>query len=122
MGSQTFALHHSRVACIINYGISGRLTRTELKGISCHYGVERRFERINQHPDNAGTHSLSIGITEVINTNLLIELSADDVEYVYQRSLGKIVSINGPTFEALTQFGTATITTTNTGEVEASYT
>lgn len=34
---------------------------------------------------NAGTHSFSIGVTEVINTNLLIELSADDVEYVYQR-------------------------------------
>ncbi|VVA39947.1 PREDICTED: HAPLESS, partial [Prunus dulcis] len=84
------------------------------------YGVEGRFERINQHP-NAGTHLLSIGVTEVINTNLMIELSADDVEYVYQRSPGKIVSINGPTFEALTQFGTATITTTNTGEVEASY-
>ncbi|CAN6580718.1 unnamed protein product [Malus baccata var. baccata] len=84
------------------------------------YGVEGRFERINQHP-NAGTHSFSIGVTEVVNTNLLIELSADDVEYVYQRSPGKILSINVPTFEALTQFGTATITTTNTGEVEASY-
>lgn len=34
---------------------------------------------------NAGTHSFSIGITEVLNTNLLIELSADDIEYVYQR-------------------------------------
>lgn len=75
------------------------------------YGVEGRFERINQHPvmfqqffnysdkvfchfdlfiisdrlQNAGTHSFSIGVTEVINTNLLIELSADDVDYVYQR-------------------------------------
>ncbi|KAL6180595.1 hypothetical protein ACLB2K_047256 [Fragaria x ananassa] len=84
------------------------------------FGVEGRFERINQHP-NAGTHSFSIGVTEVINTNLLIELSADDVEYVYQRSPGKILSINIPTFEALTQFGTATITAKNTGEVEASY-
>jgi hypothetical protein len=34
---------------------------------------------------NAGTHSFSIGVTEVLNTNLLIELSADDIEYVYQR-------------------------------------
>lgn len=75
------------------------------------FGVEGRFERINQHPvmyqkylsyssegisiiwihinsdlvQNAGTHSFSIGVTEIINTNLLIELSADDVEYVYQR-------------------------------------
>lgn len=75
------------------------------------YGVEGRFERINQHPvmflqfkiwcstkcklfefysnlillQNAGTHSFSIGITEVLNTNLLIELTADDIEYVYQR-------------------------------------
>nr|XP_048320613.1 protein HAPLESS 2 isoform X2 [Ziziphus jujuba var. spinosa] len=83
------------------------------------YGVEGRFERINQHP-NAGTHSFSIGVTEVLNTNLLIELRADDVEYVYQ-SPGKILSINIPTFEALAQFGVATITTKNTGEVEASY-
>ncbi|EXC34108.1 hypothetical protein L484_010566 [Morus notabilis] len=84
------------------------------------YGVQGRFERINQHP-NAGTHSFSIGVTEVLNTNLLIELSADDVEYVYQRSPGKILSINIPTFEALSQFGVATIKTKNTGEVEASY-
>ncbi|XP_023550534.1 protein HAPLESS 2 [Cucurbita pepo subsp. pepo] len=84
------------------------------------YGVEGRFERINQHP-NAGTHSFSIGITEVLNTNLVIELRADDVEYVYQRSPGKIMSINIPTFEALTQFGVATVTTKNTGELEASY-
>jgi len=34
---------------------------------------------------NAGTHSFSVGITEVLNTNLLIELRADDIEYVYQR-------------------------------------
>ncbi|KAL5817776.1 hypothetical protein ACOSQ3_026154 [Xanthoceras sorbifolium] len=84
------------------------------------YGVEGRFERINQHP-NAGSHSFSIGVTEVLNTNLLIELTADDIEYVYQRSPGKIVSVTVPTFEALTQFGVATITTKNTGEVEASY-
>ncbi|KAK3027550.1 hypothetical protein RJ639_042319 [Escallonia herrerae] len=107
------------------------------------YGVQGRFERINQHPvmfqqlwiccsrffssslyscmQNAGSHSFSIGLTEVLSTNLLIELSADDIEYVYQRSPGKILSINVPTFEALTQFGTATITTKNIGEVEASY-
>ncbi|KAL7165299.1 hypothetical protein ACSBR2_041067 [Camellia fascicularis] len=84
------------------------------------YVVEERFERINQHP-NSGSHSFSIGITEVLNTNLLIELSADDIEYVNQRSPGKILSITVPTFEALTQFGTATITTKNIGEVEASY-
>lgn len=84
------------------------------------YVVQERFERINQHP-NPGSHSFSIGITEVLNTNLLVELSADDIEYVYQRSPGKILSITVPTFEALTQFGTATITTKNIGEVEASY-
>jgi hypothetical protein len=37
------------------------------------------------------------------------------------RSPGKILSVSIPTFEALTQFGVATITTKNTGEVEASY-
>ncbi|KAG8382288.1 hypothetical protein BUALT_Bualt05G0061200 [Buddleja alternifolia] len=70
---------------------------------------------------NAGSHAFSIGITEVLNTNLLVELSADDIEYVYQRSPGKILGITVPTFEALTQFGTATITTKNIGELEASY-
>ncbi|KAI8546373.1 hypothetical protein RHMOL_Rhmol07G0112300 [Rhododendron molle] len=84
------------------------------------YVIQGRFERINQHP-NPGSHSFSIGITEVLNTNLLVELSADDIEYVYQRSPGKILSITVQTFEALTQFGTATITTKNIGEVEASY-
>ncbi|KAL2348073.1 hypothetical protein Fmac_002073 [Flemingia macrophylla] len=84
------------------------------------YGLEGRFERINQHP-NAGSYSFSIGITEVLNTNLVLEISANDVEYVYQRSPGKIISISVPTFEALTQFGVASITTKNTGEVEASY-
>ncbi|GMN32298.1 hypothetical protein TIFTF001_003601 [Ficus carica] len=71
--------------------------------------------------ENAGTHSSSIGVTEVLNANLLIELSADDVEYVYQRSPGKILSISISTFEALSQVGVATIKTKNTGEVEASY-
>ncbi|GAB4835882.1 Transcriptional activator [Ancistrocladus abbreviatus] len=84
------------------------------------YGVEGRFERINQHPD-AGPHSFSIGITEVLNTNLLIELRADDIEYVYQKSPGKILGIMVPTFEALTQFGIAKVTAKNIGEVEASY-
>ncbi|KAL0297808.1 UNVERIFIED_CONTAM: protein HAPLESS 2 [Sesamum radiatum] len=84
------------------------------------YCVQGRFERINQHP-NAGSHAFSIGITEVLNTNLLVELRADDIEYVYQRSPGKILGITVPTFEALTQFGTARITTKNIGEVEASY-
>lgn len=62
-----------------------------------------------------------MGITEVLNTNLLIELSADDIEYVYQRSPGKIISINVPTFEALSQIGTAQVTTKNIGKLEASY-
>ncbi|KAL4579355.1 hypothetical protein LXL04_015497 [Taraxacum kok-saghyz] len=84
------------------------------------YDVEGRFERINQHP-NAGSQSFSIGITEVLNSNLLIELSADDIEYVFQRSPGKIEIITIPTFQALTQFGHATITARNIGEVEASY-
>ncbi|KAF2297738.1 hypothetical protein GH714_002496 [Hevea brasiliensis] len=70
---------------------------------------------------NAGTHSFSIGITEVLNTNLLIELCAHDIEYVYQRSPGKILNVTIPTFKALTQFGVATITTENIGKVEASY-
>ncbi|GAB2262690.1 hypothetical protein Droror1_Dr00003687 [Drosera rotundifolia] len=84
------------------------------------YGVEGRFERINQHPDS-GPHSFSIGITEVLNTNLLIELRADDIDYVYQRSPGKILGVTIPTFEALSQFGVANITAKNIGEVEASY-
>ncbi|XLT12791.1 hypothetical protein HN51_058481 [Arachis hypogaea] len=46
------------------------------------YDLEGQFERINQHP-NAGGYSFSIGITEVLNTNLVIELSAKDVEYIY---------------------------------------
>ncbi|XP_047976203.1 protein HAPLESS 2 isoform X2 [Salvia hispanica] len=84
------------------------------------YCVQGRFERINQHPGGGG-HAFSIGITEVLNSNLLIELRADDIEYVYQRSPGKILDITVPTFEALTQFGTARIKTKNIGEVEASY-
>ncbi|XP_071723546.1 LOW QUALITY PROTEIN: protein HAPLESS 2-like [Rutidosis leptorrhynchoides] len=83
------------------------------------YGVQGRFERINEHP-NAGSHSFSIGVTEVLNTNLLMELRADDIEFVYQ-SPGKILSVTVPQFEALTQFGVASVTTKNTGEVEASY-
>jgi len=34
---------------------------------------------------NAGPHSFSIGVTETLNTNLMIELRADDIEYVFQR-------------------------------------
>ncbi|KAJ3692722.1 hypothetical protein LUZ60_011817 [Juncus effusus] len=84
------------------------------------YIVDGRFERINQHPD-AGPHSFSIGITEVLNTNLLLELSADDIEYVYHMSTGKILNITIPTFEALKQSGMANVTVKNTGQLEASY-
>ncbi|XP_044948210.1 protein HAPLESS 2 [Hordeum vulgare subsp. vulgare] len=84
------------------------------------YIVQGRFDRINQHPD-AGVHTFSIGITEELNTNLLIEVSADDINYVYQRSPGKILSINVPTFEALSQVGTAKVTIKNIGKLEASY-
>ncbi|KAG9448335.1 hypothetical protein H6P81_014463 [Aristolochia fimbriata] len=51
------------------------------------YRVEGRFERINEHPTifvDAETHSFSIGITVALNMNLLIELRADDIEYVYR--------------------------------------
>ncbi|XP_051188948.1 protein HAPLESS 2 isoform X1 [Lolium perenne] len=84
------------------------------------YIVQGRFDRINQHP-HAGVQTFSFGITELVNTNLLIELSADDIEYVYQRSPGKIISINVPTFEALSQVGTAQVTIKNIGKLEASY-
>ncbi|KAG9447958.1 hypothetical protein H6P81_014086 [Aristolochia fimbriata] len=90
---------------------------------NCHaqpfYSTQTYFSR--NHFRNTGTHSFSIGIIEALNTNLLIELRADDIEYVYQRSPGKIISVTVPTFEALTQFGTATITTRNIGTLEASY-
>ncbi|KAG8382287.1 hypothetical protein BUALT_Bualt05G0061100 [Buddleja alternifolia] len=84
-------------------------------------GIRFLFIVCKEDLQNAGSHAFSIGITEVLNTNLLVELSADDIEYVYQRSPGKILGITVPTFEALTQFGTATITTKNIGELEASY-
>ncbi|CAJ1928095.1 unnamed protein product [Sphenostylis stenocarpa] len=57
------------------------LERADLNRISRNqvplYGLEGRFERINQHP-SAGSYSFSIGITEVLNTNLVLELSAND--------------------------------------------
>ncbi|XP_035820538.1 protein HAPLESS 2 isoform X2 [Zea mays] len=85
------------------------------------YVVQGRFQRINQHPD-ASVHSFSIGVTEVINSNLRIELSADDIEYMYQRSPGNITDISVPAFEVLSQYGTAKVTTKNIGTLEASYT
>uniref|UniRef100_A0A0E0EU08 Generative cell specific-1/HAP2 domain-containing protein n=1 Tax=Oryza meridionalis TaxID=40149 RepID=A0A0E0EU08_9ORYZ len=84
------------------------------------YVVLGKFERINQYP-NAGVHTFSVGIPEVLNTNLMIELSADDIEYVYQRSSGKIISINISSFEALSQVGSARVKTKNIGKLEASY-
>jgi len=48
------------------------------------YIVEGRFQRINQH-QNAGAHTFSVGVTEAIASNLLLELSADDIQYFYQR-------------------------------------
>jgi hypothetical protein len=34
---------------------------------------------------NAGAHTFSVGVTEAIASNLLLELSADDIQYFYQR-------------------------------------
>ncbi|CAL5079782.1 unnamed protein product [Urochloa decumbens] len=84
------------------------------------YIVEGRYQRINQHP-NAGAHSFSLGVTEDRASNLLLELNADDIEYFYQRSPGKIMGIDVATFEALSQVGTAKVTTKNIGKLEASY-
>ncbi|KAL9350020.1 hypothetical protein Peur_057275 [Populus x canadensis] len=66
-------------------------------------------------PQNAGTPSFSIGITEILNTNPLIEPTTDDIGYVYQRSPGKLSSVTIPTFETLTQFGVATVSAKNIG-------
>ncbi|KAG6781026.1 hypothetical protein POTOM_013906 [Populus tomentosa] len=65
----------------------------------------------------------STGFTEILNTNLLIELTTDDIGYVYQRigkaydpsyrSPGKLSSVTIPTFETLTQFGVATVSAKN---------
>ncbi|XP_021773260.1 protein HAPLESS 2-like [Chenopodium quinoa] len=103
---------------------SGAALKADQNRIARHqpplYGVVGRFERINEHP-GAGPRTFSFGISEAINTNLVIELAADDIEYVYQRIPGKILGVTVPTFEALAQYGTADIKTKNTGKVEASY-
>ncbi|CAJ1928032.1 unnamed protein product [Sphenostylis stenocarpa] len=74
------------------------LERADLNRISRNqvplYGLEGRFERINQHP-RAGSYSFSIGITEVLNTNLVIELSANDVEAECQFATTATVLDNG---------------------------
>ncbi|KAK3129657.1 hypothetical protein QOZ80_6BG0482940 [Eleusine coracana subsp. coracana] len=90
------------------------------KSMQPEYLVEGRFQRINQHP-HAGVYSFSVGVEEVRKTNLLVEINADDIEYVCQRSPGRIISIKVPTFEALSQVGIANVTTMNTGKLEASY-
>ncbi|KAF8670317.1 hypothetical protein HU200_050860 [Digitaria exilis] len=84
------------------------------------YVVEGRFQRMNQHP-NAGVHSFSVGVTEALVSSLVLELRADDIEYFYHRSPGKIISIDVETFEALSQVGNAKVTTKNTGKLESSY-
>uniref|UniRef100_A0A453LDF4 Generative cell specific-1/HAP2 domain-containing protein n=1 Tax=Aegilops tauschii subsp. strangulata TaxID=200361 RepID=A0A453LDF4_AEGTS len=145
--SLTSVDHHLGAACTISFGISRSLTRieyTETKSpsILCredligstntrlyshHLFLSHVFmlaldKAFDIYPSqNAGAHSFSIGITESLNTNLLIELSADDINYVYQRSPGKIIDINVPTFEALSQVGTAKVTIKNIGKLEASY-
>ncbi|WVZ65626.1 hypothetical protein U9M48_014956 [Paspalum notatum var. saurae] len=61
------------------------------------YVVQGRFQRINQHPVHA------------------------NLKYYLIRSPGKIVGINVSTFQALSQVGTANVTTKNIGNLEASY-
>ncbi|KAK3140120.1 hypothetical protein QOZ80_5AG0396260 [Eleusine coracana subsp. coracana] len=65
-------------------------------------------------------YSFAVGVKEVRYTNIILELRADDIQYVYQRSPGKIIRMNLPTFEAL-QVGVANVTTKNIGQLEASY-
>ncbi|KAK8503820.1 hypothetical protein V6N12_018994 [Hibiscus sabdariffa] len=82
------------------------------------------LERVRFTLDGVECNKIGVSyeaFNEVLNSNLLIELRADDIDFVFQRSPGKIMSVTVPTFEALTQFGVATITVTNTGEVETSY-
>ncbi|KAL3498783.1 hypothetical protein ACH5RR_041515 [Cinchona calisaya] len=62
---------------------SFRLTRTELVEIRCPFV---------QYKEEYSRSAFSIGITEVLNMNLLIELSADDIEYVYHSLIAQPVS------------------------------
>ncbi|TVU24219.1 hypothetical protein EJB05_26640 [Eragrostis curvula] len=120
--NRIFAQRHFNPVCQISFGTSLRMTKSDKKGstapIHCGWAISTDQSTSSY---NAGVHSFSVGVTEVLHTNLLLELRADDIKYVYQRSSGKILRVNVSSIEALSQVGTANVTTKNIGKLEAKY-
>ncbi|MCO5577152.1 hypothetical protein L7F22_030976 [Adiantum nelumboides] len=71
---------------------------------------------------NEGSYSrFLLPLQEITKSVIMLELNADNVKFLVNRSPGKILSITTPKFEALSRDGAAKIVVSNTGELLAGF-
>ncbi|KAI5078576.1 hypothetical protein GOP47_0006247 [Adiantum capillus-veneris] len=65
---------------------------------------------------------LLIPLNQTQNSIVVLELSADNLEFIVSRSPGKIISVKSSKFAALSHDGYSDVTVVNTGELVAAFT
>lgn len=61
-------------------------------------------------------------VNQILSSVVSLELNADQIRYLVNRSPGKIVSAVVPTFEAVSRNGNMAVTVQNNGTLVADYT
>ncbi|CAI5951715.1 unnamed protein product [Closterium sp. NIES-64] len=69
-----------------------------------------------------GSLSIALVVTQRLNSLITLEIAADDVTFIKNRSPGRIVSVAAPLFEAMSSEGRVDIKVTNNGSLDADFT
>ncbi|CAI7925839.1 unnamed protein product, partial [Closterium sp. NIES-54] len=69
-----------------------------------------------------GSLSIALVVTQRLNSLITLEIAADDVTFIKNRSPGRIVSVAAPLFEAMSSEGRVDIRIANSGSLDADFT
>ncbi|CAI5526353.1 unnamed protein product [Closterium sp. Naga37s-1] len=69
-----------------------------------------------------GSLSIALVVTQRLNSLITLEIAADDVTFIKNRSPGRIVSVAVPLFEAMSSEGRVNIRIANNGSLDADFT
>ncbi|MCO5611194.1 hypothetical protein L7F22_065444 [Adiantum nelumboides] len=81
-----------------------------------------RYGAVHSSKNAHNIEILLIPLNQTQNSIVVLELSADNLEFIVSRSPGKIISVKSSKFEALSHDGYSDITVVNTGELVAAFT
>ncbi|CAI7830183.1 unnamed protein product, partial [Closterium sp. NIES-53] len=69
-----------------------------------------------------GSLSIALVVTQRLNSLITLEIAADDVTFIKNRSPGRIVSVAAPLFEAMSSEGRVDIRIANSGSLDSDFT